>query len=379
MEKHFETPTEQRFSHGLIVGKFCPPHEGHLALIRTAALFCERVTVGIFGVDSRDLSLLDRRRALEAALPEYPNLHFTHALDSVPIDYTDDKIWSRHMQIFRDAIHAQLKNEGSSLSAQPIDAVFTSEDYGIELARRFNCAHVCFDPERKYVPISATQFREHPLEKWDSILPLAQHQLCKRVIVVGAESTGTTTLSRALAEGCRKLIGLGNTRWVPEYGREYSAAKLAAVQGIARHKAQLVPWMEAIEWREEDFIQIARTQTAWEEAAAGRSGPLLVCDTDALATGIWHERYLRHGSEKIDALIGALHPRALYILTDHVGVPFEDDDLRDGEHLRPWMTWRFESELKKRELPFIKLSGPHERRIAEAMDAVTNRLKWEIL
>ena len=31
--------------HGLVIGKFYPPHAGHHLLVRTAAALCERVSV----------------------------------------------------------------------------------------------------------------------------------------------------------------------------------------------------------------------------------------------------------------------------------------------------------------------------------------------
>ena len=46
---------------------------------------------------------------------------------------------------------------------------------------------------------------------------------------------------------------------------------------------------------------------------------------------------------------------ALYLLTDHEGVPFEDDGLRDGEHLRAWMTGRFRAELAGCGVPVVEL------------------------
>jgi hypothetical protein len=49
---------------------------------------------------------------------------------------------------------------------------------------------------------------------------------------------------------------------------------------------------------------------------------------------------------------------ARYLLTDHQGVPFADDGLRDGEHLRAWMTGRFLVELADCGVPVVRL---HER------------------
>ena len=36
-------------SHGLVIGKFYPPHAGHLALVRAALARCDRVTVLVLG------------------------------------------------------------------------------------------------------------------------------------------------------------------------------------------------------------------------------------------------------------------------------------------------------------------------------------------
>jgi hypothetical protein len=64
----------------------------------------------------------------------------------------------------------------------------------------------------------------------------------------------------------------------------------------------------------------------------------------------------------------------LWLLTDHADVPFEDDGLRDGEHLRPWMTDRFAAELTRTERPFQVLRGSRERRLSEAVAAVDRLL-----
>ena len=52
------------------------------------------------------------------------------------------------------------------------------------------------------------------------------------------------------------------------------------------------------------------------------------------------------------------------------GVAFEDDGLRDGEELRPWMTDRFDAELRRTGRRTVRLTGPHPRRLATAVAAV---------
>jgi len=87
-------------------------------------------------------------------------------------------------------------------------------------------------------------------------------------------------------------------------------------------------------------------------------------DTDALATSIWHERYLGARCPEVEAL-AARRTYALYILTADE-VPFVQDGTRDGEHLRGWMTERFRQTLERRPDPWIEVHGDRARRLTAA-------------
>ncbi|MFI6761576.1 hypothetical protein ACIBF5_20800 [Micromonospora sp. NPDC050417] len=50
-------------------------------------------------------------------------------------------------------------------------------------------------------------------------------------------------------------------------------------------------------------------------------------------------------------------------------MPFEDDGLRGGEHLRGWMTGRFREVLGESGVPVRELTGPPEVRLAAALRA----------
>lgn len=146
----------------------------------------------------------------------------------------------------------------------------------------------------------------------------------RRVVVVGAESTGTTTLARSLAETLRRRGGVwAATRWVPEYGRELTKRKLAALRVVDPGATVF-----DVTWSPHDFVEVTEAQNAAEDMAAREGAPILVCDTDARATAIWEERYLGSASPRVRA---AARMPDLYLLTDHEGVPFADDGLRDGE------------------------------------------------
>jgi NadR type nicotinamide-nucleotide adenylyltransferase len=163
-----------------------------------------------------------------------------------------------------------------------------------------------------------------------------------RVVIIGAESTGKTTLATALAEHYR-------TAWVPEFGRLYTEAR--------RYRSEL--------WRSDEFTYIATEQARMEDALASIANRVLICDTDPFATAIWHERYLGAPSADVQAVASARR-YDLYILTD-VDTPFVPDDIRDGESIRQWMHERFRDELSRMPTPLIVVSGPREARLAAAV------------
>ena len=56
-------------------------------------------------------------------------------------------------------------------------------------------------------------------------------------------------------------------------------------------------------------------------------------------------------------------------MTHDEDVPFDDDGLRDGRHLRSWMTARFETTLRERGARFEVLRGSREDRTRAAVGA----------
>ncbi|MFI5841403.1 AAA family ATPase [Catenuloplanes sp. NPDC051500] len=338
-----------RFPTGLVIGKFYPPHAGHHHLISVAAARCEAVTVVVAPSRQESIPLplrLDWLRSL------HPDVHFVGIYDEHPVDYHSDDAWDAHVAVFREAA-----------GTDRFDAVFSSEDYGAELARRFHAVHVPVDPPRATVPVSGTEIRADPVAHWDHLAPPVRAWFTRRVIAVGAESTGTTTIASALAAHFQARGGVwSRTRWVPEFGRELTARKLRT--GLA---------MADLTWDRADFVEVVTEQNRAEDEAAAQGSPILFGDTDSAATAIWERRYLGSTSPEV---LSAARPPDLYLLTDHEGVPFEDDGMRDGEHLRAWMTGLFRAHLATSGVPVVELRGSHETRLAIAVaacDALLNK------
>jgi len=351
------------YAHGLVIGKFYPPHLGHEYLIRTAAMYCRQVTVAVLGSSVESIPMQTRADWLRESFPTALHVRIVAELDDAEIDYDSPLIWDEHV----DAMHRALaKAEQEYGHAPQVDAVFTSEAYGDELARRFSAAHVCLDQSRILYPVSGTAVRSNPAALWRWLSPAIHAGLALRIVLAGAESTGKTTLSRSLASALRARGDFWeHTEWVAEYGREYSANLLALLR--ARTPSAR---MEDIAWKSEDFTAIAAEQCRIEERAARFGGPVLICDTDAMATSIWHERYLGQPSESVTAITTAMPPRALYLLTNEKDVPFVDDGTRDGEHIREWMNDRFRQCLSAQNTPWLELHGSHATRLGRALEAI---------
>ena len=346
--------------HGLVIGKFYPPHEGHHLLISTAAAVCERVSVLVLSHEVESIPHRMRVDWLRRIHAQETNVTFLGVIDDHPLNFEDAAIWDLHEAVFRGGVAA--------ITDEPVTAVFSSEAYGPELARRLNAVNVPVDPGRGLAPVSGTAIRADPVAHWSRLAPPVRGWFAKRVVIVGAESTGKTTLAGDLAEALRPRGGAyGLTRRVPEYGRDFTVLKLAADRAATVLAGESPPKIDDLKWRTDEFVTIAERQNAIEDEAAEQGGPVLICDTDAFATGIWHERYLGARSPEVETRT-RLHP--LYLLTHHDDVPFSPDAVRDGEDIRAWMTGRFEDRLRETGRRFVTLRGDRHQRMAQGLKAI---------
>jgi HTH-type transcriptional regulator, transcriptional repressor of NAD biosynthesis genes len=366
--------TAARYRHGLVIGKFYPLHAGHSHLIDEAAAACDRVTIVPMDSAVESVALAVREAWLRELYAASPHVRVAGARDDHPVHLDSDKAWRVHTDLMRSAVARAAILDGCP-EAAGIDAVFSSEPYGAELAARFGATAVAVDQARGTVPISSTAVRADPLGTWHFLPAPVRRTLTRRVVVVGAESTGTTTLSQDLRAA---LVARGgpwaSTGWVPEVGRQWTYDLFTATAAHRARTGQPPPTMDDLLWAEEDFPAIAREQRRLEEAAAAAGGPVLVCDTDSFATDVWFGRYVGGSSPDVLAVADDGPAPALYLLTDHEGVPFHQDGFRDGEHLREEMTAEFRRRLSGRAADVgtrvVELRGDRQRRLARALRAV---------
>lgn len=361
----------KKYNTGLIIGKMYPPHRGHVYMIEQAAKQVDKLTVIVLGHSYQKLKLEDRVSWLNETFTD-TNVTVHGMKNEAYDDYNDDNVWLDHDHIISAAVR--------KYAPEGVDALFSSETYGEELARRLHADNVVVDLGRETFPISATACREHLFNNWHFLPPAVQRHMLTRVVVVGGESTGTTTLSKDLEEYYR--VQFPNVGWIPEYGREYTYVKLAALQAVNPEAT-----MDDLVWTLEDFRIIGEEQTRLEEeyAHSDNVSPILICDTDALTTSFWEDRYCDNDSIGYPEYANGYAKRDLYIITNHEGVAFDQDGIRNSEHVRASMTVAFEDELTKRNESWVILTGTQEERLRQATKIIDNILgqkaffpPWEI-
>lgn len=171
----------------------------------------------------------------------------------------------------------------------------------------------------------------------------------RKIVVIGPESTGKSTLSAQLAEA------LG-TDWVPEYARGY---------------------LESLEraYEEADLSVIARGQMSSEDQMAGKAGKLLICDTDLNVIKVWSEHSYGHCAGWILEEI-ARRRYDLYLLT-FTDTPWQADPLREHpeDNMRSYFYHQYQDIVGNSGVPWIVVKGSEQERLATALDAIDNLIK----
>jgi NadR type nicotinamide-nucleotide adenylyltransferase len=172
----------------------------------------------------------------------------------------------------------------------------------------------------------------------------------KKVALLGAESTGKTTLAATLATHY-------GTVWVPEYAREF----LGTTKGVR------LP---------EFMVPIALGHVCLESSVRENADRILFSDSCLLATSVWSMHYF--GS--CDQIILEMVDREvydLYILLD-TDVPWVSDGLRDSESSRDEIHQLLQYELIKRKLPYVLISGTFEERIEKSREIIDVLLNGKV-
>lgn len=167
------------------------------------------------------------------------------------------------------------------------------------------------------------------------------------VAILGAESTGKTTL-------CRDLAAHFGCPWVPEYMRTYLQAKWDS-------KQLTCSW--------DDLLPIAQGQIELENKLAKQAAQLLdgsrylFCDTSLFELMVYSNWYYGDCPEALTQAALAHHYDV--ILLTEVDIPWVADDLRDSPHGREDISAYFASQLTHHHKAFRRIGGDRDERVQQ--------------
>jgi len=171
----------------------------------------------------------------------------------------------------------------------------------------------------------------------------------KKIVVIGPESTGKSTL-------CVQLAAHYQTVWVREYAREYLEKNGTG-------------------YSFDDLYKIAEGQLAGEKIAYGElrianSPQLLFIDTNLYVIKVWSEYVFNKIDNRILTGI-AQRKYDMYLLCD-VDLPWVKDDLREYPdlHTRKKLFHYYKEEMTAQDTPWVIISGDYKERLRKAIEAV---------
>ncbi|MCF6273381.1 MAG: AAA family ATPase [Rhodobacteraceae bacterium] len=313
---------------GVILGRFMPPHEGHVALVRTATYLVDRLTIILACAHDDPIPADVRRGWMEALFPlTRVVLHCT----SRPIS-TDSPEWAGIIR---------------RLHPEPINRVIGSEDYLVPLAKALNAQHFILDPMWMAFPANSADIRADAFAHWQSLPSHVRPWYQKRLTLVGPESTGKSYMADLLAQ---KFGG----PYVPEYGRPYEKYRSTGP------------------YRPEELHYIVDGHIAHRKTLALMAGPVLFEDTDPLLTAVWAEMLLGHSLPDLEARIELPEH---YLLLD-ADTPWAEDPLRyyAKQELRVQFFEKIKAKLDAHGASYTLIKGSYAEREAAAFAVVEKML-----
>jgi len=311
---------------GLTLGKFAPLHAGHQFVIETALAEMDQVIVVIY--DCPEITSVPLPVRAQWIQQLYPQVQVLEAWDG-PTEVGNTPEIKRRQEDYLCTL----------LDGRRVSHFYSSEFYGEHISQSLGAIDRRVDATRMRYPVSGTAIRRHPYTYRQFLSPVVYRDLVSNIVLLGAPSTGKTTLAERLAQAY-------HTVWMPEYGREYWEQHQID-RRLAPHQ----------------LVEIAEQHVVREERCLYAANQYLFTDTNALTTYQFALAY--HGAvlPRLAELANQAAARYDVVLLCDTDIPYADTWDRSGDVQQQTFQKRIVSDLLMRNIPFFVVRGDLDARV----------------
>lgn len=320
-----------------VFGKFYPFHKGHEAMIRFALTKCDFLSVLVCCSNKETIPCAIRKDWIEKT--------FEHEerIEVITYSYNEDEL--PNTSVSSEAVSALWATIFKELFPHH-SLVITSEPYGTFLASFMQIEHIPFDMDKRHFPVSATAIRNDLFAHWNFLPDIVKPFFVIKVVVLGTESTGKTTLTKQLADHF-------NCSAVAEAGRDIVA--------------------DSKDFAFKDLHTIAHEHAKRIDKTTAEDSPLVIIDTDIHITKSYALFAFQQPLQVTEAIMAA-NKADLYLYLNN-DVEYIQDGTRLTEDDRNVLDHSHRKVLNEHNIPIIEIRGNWEQRFATAVEHITRCIK----
>jgi HTH-type transcriptional regulator, transcriptional repressor of NAD biosynthesis genes len=315
-----------------VFGKFLPFHKGHEAMINFALSKCDFLTVLVCCSDKESIPDTFRKAWIEKTFEKQKNIEirtFNYLESELPNTSESSKEVS---EIWADIFKKQFPD---------YSLLVTSEDYGYFVANFMNIQHIAFDIPKKLFPVSATAVRKDAFATWKFLPDSVKPNFAIKVVLLGTESTGKTSLAEKLSKHF-------NGSLVLEAGREIIA--------------------NSNSFSFDDLHLVATEHAKRIDKAILADSPLVIIDTDIHTTKSY-SRFTFHKELEINADTYNSNKANLYLYLNK-DVEYLQDGTRLNVTKRNLLDLSHRQVLTDHSIVICEIKGDWDERFEKAVEQV---------
>lgn len=319
---------------GFVFGKYMPFHNGHRALIDFAKSKSNELFVVVCGSDKERLPSVTRVNWIRETYSDVPDIKV------IELNYKEEEL--PNTSVSSKEVSRVWANYFKSVLPE-VDLLVTSEKYGEYVSEFMQIEHQYFDLQRINNRISATQIRESVYDNWHFLPDAVKRDLQKKVILLGTECTGKSSISKALSKEFNSVL-------VEEAGREII--------------------QDSNDFTIEQVMLIAKLHAENIEKASKKLTPFVFIDTDIYITQSY-AKYQFGEYLKLNAKIYEANKADFYFYLTK-DLPYKQDGGRLEENERNKLDSYHKNTLKNFGINYKEISGDWSSRYKQINEMLKN-------